>query len=308
MEAVAGELVRWDVVPQPAVDDTDDEVDDDEEPADEPRDGGIWRMALHGDPSTSVITAPGALVDILVFKTMYNNLVKYELVDGAIELVPDLCESWEVNEDVTELTFVLRDDVTWHDGEPFSADDVVFTWEFCRDPASAAYTVGSYQNINVVKVDDYAVRVEFPEPMPFWADAFVGVLGMILPKHQFGEYIGATSRDAPANLKPVGTGPYKIVDFKPGDIIIAERNTDYHVPNQPFFDRVEVKGGGDAVYDAPAILRLIDTTRQAQRADPSATVLHLRAEAARRWGAAGRGPQIRLNKKSPVEFKPGGGV
>ncbi|MDB5558103.1 MAG: peptide transporter substrate-binding protein, partial [Enterovirga sp.] len=157
--------------------------------------------------------------------------------------------------DGREVTWKLKRDVKWHDGKPLTADDVVFTAEYAADPATAAYTTGAYNNIKVEKVDDHTVKITFKEPTPFWADPFVGVTGQILPKHHFGEYKGAKSRDAPANLKPVGTGPYKFVDFRPGDILIGERNPDYHVPNQPFFDRIEVKGGGDAVSAARAVLQ-----------------------------------------------------
>jgi peptide/nickel transport system substrate-binding protein len=157
--------------------------------------------------------------------------------------------------DGTVVTWKLKQGVKWHDGKPFTADDVVFTWEYAADPATAAYTTGSYTNIKVEKVDDHTVKVIFPEPRPFWADPFVGVVGQILPKHHFAEYKGAKSREAPANLKPVGTGPYKFVDFKPGDILTGVRNEDYHVKNQPHFDTIEVKGGGDAVSAARAVLQ-----------------------------------------------------
>ena len=70
---------------------------------------------------------------------------------------------------------------------------------------------------------------------------------LIIPKHLFAAYKGANSREAPANLKPVGTGPYRFVDFAPGDFIKGERNPAYHVPDRPYFDTIEVKGGGDAV-------------------------------------------------------------
>jgi peptide/nickel transport system substrate-binding protein len=157
--------------------------------------------------------------------------------------------------DGKEVTWKLKRNVKWHDGKPFTADDVVFTWEYAADPATAAYTTGSYANIKVEKVDDFTVKVIFKEATPFWADPFVGVVGQILPKHHFGEYKGAKSREAPANLKPVGTGPYKFVDFKPGDILTGERFADYHVPNQPHFDTLEIKGGGDAVSAARAVLQ-----------------------------------------------------
>jgi len=157
--------------------------------------------------------------------------------------------------DGKEVIWKIKQGVKWHDGKPLTADDVVFTWEYAADPATAAYTTGAYKDITVTKVDEHTVKIVFKEATPFWADAFVGVTGQILPKHHFGEYKGAKSREAPANLKPVGTGPYKFVDFKPGDIITAERYTDYHVKNQPHFDTLEMKGGGDAVSAARAVLQ-----------------------------------------------------
>jgi peptide/nickel transport system substrate-binding protein len=78
---------------------------------------------------------------------------------------------------------------------------------------------------------------------------------MIIPKHLFADFTGAKSRDAPTNLKPVGTGPYKFVDFKPGDMVRGEINTNYHVSNRPYFDTIEMKGGGDAVSAARAVIQ-----------------------------------------------------
>jgi len=149
----------------------------------------------------------------------------------------------------------LKKGVTWHDGKPFTADDVVFTWEYARDPATAAVTSGVYKDLTVTKVDDYTVLVSFQKPTPFWATAFVAAEGMIIPKHLFGPYAGAKSRDAPTNLKPVGTGPYTFVDFKPGDIVLGKLNPNYHMPNRPFFDTIEMKGGGDATSAARAVLQ-----------------------------------------------------
>ena len=78
---------------------------------------------------------------------------------------------------------------------------------------------------------------------------------MIIPKHLFADYIGAKSREAPTNLKPVGTGPYKFKDFKPGDMVAGVINPNYHAPNRPHFDAIEMKGGGDAVSAARAVLQ-----------------------------------------------------
>ncbi len=157
--------------------------------------------------------------------------------------------------DLTSVTWKLKKDVKWHDGKPFTADDVIFTWEYAKNPDTAAYTIGTYKDVKAEKVDDLTVKVTFPKPQPFWADAFVGTRGMIMPKHLFGEYIGSKSRDAPNNLKPVGTGPYQFVDFKPGDIVRGEIFKGYHVANRPHFDTIEMKGGGDAVSAARAVLQ-----------------------------------------------------
>jgi peptide/nickel transport system substrate-binding protein len=157
--------------------------------------------------------------------------------------------------DGMSVTWKLKQGVKWHDGKPFTADDVVFNWQYASDPGTAAVTIGSYKDVKVEKVDDFTVRVIFAKPTPFWADAFVGTRGMLIPKHLFADYIGGKSRDAPANLKPVGTGPYKFVDFKPGDIVKGEIFADYHVANRPHFDSIEMKGGGDAVSAARAVIQ-----------------------------------------------------
>ena len=157
--------------------------------------------------------------------------------------------------DGKSVTWKLKRGVNWHDGKPFTADDCVFTWEYARDPATAAVTIGVYKDVKAEKVDDHTVKVTYAKPTPFWATAFVAAEGMIIPKHLFGPFAGAKSREAPTNLKPVGTGPYKFVDFKPGDIVRGEINTNYHMPNRPFFDTIEMKGGGDATSAARAVLQ-----------------------------------------------------
>ena len=157
--------------------------------------------------------------------------------------------------DGKSVTWKLKRNVNWHDGKPFTADDVVFTAAYAGDPATATVTVATYKDIKVEKIDSHTVRVVFAKAAPFWAEAFVGSFGMILPKHVFEPFIGAKSRENPANVKPVGTGPYKFVDFKPGDMLRCEANKDYHVANQPFFDTLELKGGGDALSAARAVLQ-----------------------------------------------------
>jgi peptide/nickel transport system substrate-binding protein len=160
-----------------------------------------------------------------------------------------------VAKDGRSVTWKLKQGVSWHDGKPFTADDCVFTWEFAADPATASVSIGTYKDIKVDKVDSHTIKVTFAKPTPFWADPFVGVRGMVIPKHMFEAFKGAKSREAPANLKPVGTGPYRFVDFKPGDIVRGELNPNYHQANRPYFDTIEMKGGGDAVSAARAVIQ-----------------------------------------------------
>jgi peptide/nickel transport system substrate-binding protein len=197
-------------------------------------------------------------------KDQYGSRVFYEplagwdangnLVANLAAEIPSL-QNGGVAKDGRSVTWKLKKGVSWHDGKPFTADDVVFTVEYTQDPATATTTIGPYRDAKAVKLDSHTVRMEFKDPTPFWADALVGTVGMIIPKHLFQDFKGAKSREAPANLKPVGTGPYKFVDFKPGDMLRGEINANYHEPNRPFFDSIEMKGGGDAVSAARAVLQ-----------------------------------------------------
>jgi peptide/nickel transport system substrate-binding protein len=164
-------------------------------------------------------------------------------------------ENGGVSKDGKAIIWKLKKDVQWHDGKPFTSADVVFNWEYASDPATSAVTIGSYKDVKVQAIDTYTVRVEYAKASPFWADPFVSTRGMIIPKHLFEAYKGAKSREAPNNLKPVGTGPYKFADFTPGDMVRGALNPNYHQPNRPFFDTIEMKGGGDAVSAARAVLQ-----------------------------------------------------
>jgi len=169
--------------------------------------------------------------------------------------VPSL-QNGGLAKDGRSVTWRLKKGVQWHDGKPFTADDVIFTWEYAADPATAAVSVTAYRDIERIdRIDDHTAKVQFKEPRAFWYDAFFGVRGYVMPKHLFKDYKGASSRQAPQNLKPIGTGPYRVVDFKPGDSVRYELNPSYHIANRPFFDVVEMKGGGDPTSAARAVLQ-----------------------------------------------------
>ena len=212
-----------------------------------------WQAAVHLNPHYAAGTK-----DQDASRIFYEPLAGY---DDSGNLIPQLAAeipsraNGGLSADGKSVTWKLKRGVTWHDGKPFTADDVVFTAAYAGDPAAAMVTVATYKDITVSKLDSHTVRIDYPRPTPFWAEAMVGITGLILPKHVFEPFMGAKSRDNPANTKPVGTGPYKIVDFKPGDTLRAEAYAGYHIPNQPFFDALEVKGGGDATSAARAVLQ-----------------------------------------------------
>ena len=188
-------------------------------------------------------------------RIFYEGLVSFD-PDGTI--VPNLTaeiptiENGGVARDGLSIIVKVKKGVQWHDGKPFTADDVVFTWEYIMDPATAATTSGAYRDIaRIDKLDSHTVKIGYKNPNPFWPKAF----SSIIPRHVFAPFKGARSREAPANLKPVGTGAYRYVDFRAGDTVRAEMNPAYHVANRPSFDTLEMKGGGEAVSAARAVLQ-----------------------------------------------------
>jgi peptide/nickel transport system substrate-binding protein len=221
--------------------------------------GGRLRLLWWQAPTIANVHLSTGTKDNDASRVVHEPLIAFNR-DG--EFIPILAEeipsfdNGGLSRDGTAVTWHLKKGVVWHDGHPFTADDVIFTWEYAADSATGAVTSGSYQNIkHIDRLDEHTVKLTFIEPTPFWYDAFCGVRGQLLPKHLVGEYKGQNSRNSPYNLKPVGTGPYKMVEFKPGDVALYELNPNYHVPNRPFFDMVELKGGGDASSAARAVIQ-----------------------------------------------------
>lgn len=165
-------------------------------------------------------------------------------------------ENGGVAKDGKSVTWKLKQNIKWSDGKPFTAADVVFTYQFITNPKVGASTAGTYETIQSVEaLDDYTVKINFKEVNPAWYLPFVGLEGMILPKHLFEAYNNEKAREAPANLMAVGTGPFRVVEFKPGDTVVYETNPEYRDANQVFFKRIELKGGGDATSAARAVLQ-----------------------------------------------------
>ncbi len=219
--------------------------------------GGPVKILLWQAPTLLNPHFANGTKDQIASRVFYEPLGSYDpdgnLVPVLAAEVPSL-QNGQVSKDGLSVTWRLKKNVAWHDGKPFTADDVVFNWEYVMDPGTAAVTAGPYRDIaRIDKLDSHTVKIVFKNPSPFWSAPFCGGTGMIIPKHLFAAFKGDKSREAPTNLKPVGTGAFKFVDFKPGDIVRGEINANYHVTNRPFFDQLELKGGGDAISAARAV-------------------------------------------------------
>src|SRR5688572_8326164 len=220
--------------------------------------GGVLKLLMWQGPTLLNPHFASGVKDIYGCRLFYQPLADWD-TDG--NLVPVLAadipsiENGGVARDGRSVVWNLKNNVQWHDGKPFSADDVVFNGEYASDPATAAVSIGIYKDVRVEKLGTHKVRVHFAKPTPFWADPFVASRGMMVPKHLFEVYRGARSREAPANLSPVGTGPYRFVEFLPGDLVRGTLHAGYHEADRPHFDAVEMKGGGDAVSAARAVLQ-----------------------------------------------------
>jgi peptide/nickel transport system substrate-binding protein len=158
-------------------------------------------------------------------------------------------------EDLTSVTFNLLEGVTWSDGEPFTANDVRFTWEWVMDDENAAPLQALWQPIEDIEVaDDLTAIVRFSEPNPTWADPFTGMGSTVVYPRHILEGGGQEANDA-FRLNPIGTGPYVVESFSPNDQVTYIINENYREPNKPFFERVLIKGGGDPASAARAVLQ-----------------------------------------------------
>lgn len=164
-------------------------------------------------------------------------------------------ENGGVSEDLTSITWKLKEGVKWSDGSPFTAADVLFTYAYCSEEATGCVNIEQFDGVtNIEALDDYTVQITFDNPTPYPYQAFVGSPGHIINATQFADCIGTAAQTcSEQNLAPLGTGPYRLIDFKVNDVATYERNPEWR--GEPaFFDKVVFKGGGDAASAARAVL------------------------------------------------------
>jgi peptide/nickel transport system substrate-binding protein len=177
---------------------------------------------------------------------------------GLAEDVPTV-QNGGVSADGKSITWKLKKGVKWSDGTPFTADDVIFTYQYATDKATAAATAANFADISdAQKIDDNTVKFTLKNSSPTPYSSFAGTNGLVLQKKAFQDYMGSKAKDAPANLKPVGTGPFMVTEFKPGDVVTLKANPNYRDSGKPCFSDVTMKGGGDATSAARASLQTGD--------------------------------------------------
>ncbi len=189
----------------------------------EPVDGDWLIVHLGAEPGTlNPITATDAYAG-RVNDLIYESLLRRD--PRTLELVPVLAESWDISEDRLTFTFRLRRDVRWQDGTPFTARDVLFSFERINDPAvDAAHLRNYYRDIEKLEVlDDYTIRYHYRMPY-FRALEFCGGIP-IVPAHLFKE--GDNFNQHPIGRNPMGTGPYRFVRWETGKEIVLERHEGY---------------------------------------------------------------------------------
>lgn len=191
----------------------------------------------------------------LIVEPVMHYLPDGMLIPNLITEVPTV-ENGMLSEDLKSVTYTLQEGVLWADGEPLTADDVVFTWQWVVDPANASVSAGVYAAIESMEaLDAQTVQVFFAEPNANWFEPHAGsAWGYVYPKHILDVEDGKAAHDA-FLLNPVGTGPYKIESFTPNDQAVYIINENYREPTKPFFSKVNLKGGGDAASAARAVLQ-----------------------------------------------------
>jgi hypothetical protein len=190
------------------------------------------------------------------------------------------------------VTWKLKPNVKWSDGTDFTAEDVIFTYAYLADERTAATDARYARGVERVEaVDPFTLRVTWQEPNPYPYQLFTSLFGHILQKKQFQNFTAGPAKDAPGNLAPIGTGPYKVREFKPGDIVAYDINPLSREADKPFFKEVHLQGGGDATSAARAVLQTGDVD-YAWNLQVEAQVLRQLAEGAQGELITARGTMV----------------
>ena len=189
---------------------------------------------------------PARIDQVEQFQITSNVLSGLTHIDGDFVAQPDLASDWTVSDDGTEYTFHLREGVTFHNGDPFTADDVIFTYNRSKDPAQSIHTQVLVNVVGVEKVDPLTVRFKLARPQASFlvktterasGRALTIVSGRALDELGEAQY----------GLTPVGTGPFRVVDHSLGQPVTLEAFENYYDPERPRLDAVVIQPEEDAL-------------------------------------------------------------
>ena len=202
--------------------------------------GGILRVYSLGNAPSGSMHEEGTIATVEPFSGIYNNLIMFDPAskqNRPDRIVPDLATEWSWSEDRRKLTFKLRQGVKWHDGKPFTAADVKCTFDAVASRRDIGMKKnprkGWYFNLTDVTTNgDQEVTFHLGRAQPSLLMMLASNVSPVYPCHVSG-------RDM--RVKPIGTGPFRLVEFKPNDKIVVTRNPDYWKPGLPFLDGIEWK-------------------------------------------------------------------
>jgi peptide/nickel transport system substrate-binding protein len=203
--------------------------------------GGTLRTYIWDNPPSASIHEEATISTVWPFMSVFNNLVLYDQskpINNLDTIVPDLAKSWSWDASKTKLTMQLEQGVKWHDGKPFTAKDVQCTWhmligklhpeDFRKNPRSVWY-----HNLSEVTTNgDYEVTFNLKAPQPSFMALLASGYSPVYPCH-------VSQRDM--RTKPIGTGPFKFVEFKRNEMVRVTRNPDYWKKGRPYLDGIEFK-------------------------------------------------------------------
>ena len=201
-------------------------------PGGTPKAGGTLVAVLDPEPAGLVAGITISAPAVAVSSSIFDGLVEY---DEGFKLRPSLARSWEVSPDGTVITFRLRDDVTWHDGKPFTSADVQYS---LLEVTKKTHPRGNAVFANLIAVetpDAHTAVLRFSRASPVVWAAFNGTETQILPRHL---YEGTNPLTNPWNGKPVGTGAFVFKEWLKGERIVLERNPNYWDKGRPYLDRI----------------------------------------------------------------------
>jgi len=202
------------------------------------RQGGVLKIYFFDSPASVSIHEETTAAGQGPVMGVFNNLVMYKQdvpQSGMQSIMPDLASEWSWDEDKTHLTFRLREGIKWHDGKPFTAKDVLCTWDLLTGKSSEKLRINPrkawYRNLEEVTANgDFEVTFRLKRPQPAFIALLASGFSPVYPCH-------VSPRDMRSH--PIGTGPFKFVEFKPNESIKVTRNLDYWKKGQPYLDGIE---------------------------------------------------------------------